>query len=846
MASGRRTGGARKAWQKAPMSYTPENYRLDYVIDLDKLTFSCSETVRVAAPRPTSEFKLHSADLSITKASIDMPGRTVPAKIIQDEKAELLLLRSAEKVSGRCKLNIEFAGKLKDELRGLYLSRYKSGKKTKHLATTQFEAADARRAFPCWDEPEAKATFDISITTGNKNTAISNMPETSKKRSGPRTKYVFATTPVMSTYLVYLGAGEFEFVSGKHGNVTVRVAATAGKIRSARYALDLGKSILGEYEKYFGAKYPLPKLDLIAIPDFAAGAMENWGAITFREALLLYDPKSSTTRTKQLIAEVISHEIAHQWFGNLVTMKWWNDLWLNESFATFMATKILDKIYPEWELWEQFVGDAMPTAMALDALKSSHPIDVKVREPSEIREIFDAISYDKGGCILRMLEEYVTAAKFRRGLRAYIKKFAYGNAEGGDLWDAIGRESGRPVRRMMEGWIGQTGFPVVEAARHGSTMRLKQRRFLMGPRGKAGGRWSIPVTIGRKKPLYRTLMEKESASIPVSGGELVLNHGRYGFYRAKYDQSCLLDLKYAVESKAIPHIDRWAVQDDLYALCLAGEATLSDYLDMADAYSNEGGYLAAMGVSANLNSIRLRTYHEPYYHMIQARCIRHYTGMHSRLGWDARKGEAHTDALLRGLVISVLGRMGDEGILEEARRRFAGLRRGRPLPADLREAVYSVIAWNGGAKEYKEIAAMYEAAPTEEERTRLLGALCHPADSKLLQKTLDYSLGAAVRPQNMHIPAARIAANPHGTAIVWPWMKKNWTVITKKTGTGNPLLNRIVGSLSLVADKKIEEEARLFYKRNPAPGTEMTLRQALEASGMRRAFLARASAEFGA
>ena len=250
--------------------------------------------------------------------------------------------------------------------------------KQKYLATTQFEAADARRAFPCWDEPEAKATFDISIVAHNKFTAISNMPAVSKKRMGNCTLYKFAKTPIVSTYLIYLGVGEFEYLSSKIGKVQIRVVTTKGNKSKAKFSLDLGKKLLTSYEKYFGIKYPLPKLDLIAVPDFAAGAMENWGAITFRETILLYDPKTSSTRTKQFIAEVISHEIAHQWFGNLVTMKWWNDLWLNESFATFMATKFVDKFYPEWDLWNQFVEDAMNVAMGLDSLKTTHPIDVNV------------------------------------------------------------------------------------------------------------------------------------------------------------------------------------------------------------------------------------------------------------------------------------------------------------------------------------------------------------------------------------------------------------------------------------------------------------------------------------
>ncbi|MBI3254410.1 MAG: M1 family peptidase, partial [Nitrosarchaeum sp.] len=405
---------------------------------------------------------LHCAELKIKSCYVRYNGISEKAITKLDAKKEELTIIIKNKIEGTAFVEIAFAGELNDRLLGFYRSQYKQNGKTKYLATSQFEAADARRAFPCWDEPQAKATFDISIIAENKFTAISNMPIASKKKIKNKTIYKFAKTPIMSTYLVYLAVGEFEYLTGKIGKTQVRVITTKGNKSKGKYSLDLGKKLLLSYEKYFGIKYPLPKLDLIAIPDFASGAMENWGAITFRETILLYDPKTSSTRTKQYIAEVISHEIAHQWFGNLVTMKWWNDLWLNESFATFMATKFVDKFYPEWDLWNQFVEDAMNAAMGLDSLKNTHPIDVKVNSTSEIREIFDAISYDKGGCVLRMLEHYVGESNFQKGLKRYLADFKYKNAEGRDLWDAIGKISKMPVRVMVLTWLKQPGFPVVE------------------------------------------------------------------------------------------------------------------------------------------------------------------------------------------------------------------------------------------------------------------------------------------------------------------------------------------------------------------------------------------------
>src|SRR3990167_8780239 len=424
-------------------------------------TFNGKEIITVNCKEHVNLITLHCAELKIRSCHVRHNGISEKAITKTDGKKEELTIIIKKKIKGTAFVEIAFTGELNDRLLGFYRSQYKQNGKTKYLATSQFEAADARRAFPCWDEPEAKATFDISIIAENKFTAISNMPVISKKKMKNKTLYKFAKTPVMSTYLVYLGVGEFEYLTGKIGKTQVRVITTKGNKSKGKYSLELGKKLLLSYEKYFGIKYPLPKLDLIAIPDFASGAMENWGAITFRETILLYDPKTSSTRTKQYIAEVISHEIAHQWFGNLVTMKWWNDLWLNESFATFMATKFVDKFYPEWDLWTQFFYLDTISAFSLDSLQNSHKIEVEVLNPNEMDEIFDAISYSKGASVIRMLEQYLGEEIFRKGLQNYLSKFKYGNAKTDDLWTSLEKMSKKPVRKIMNTWTKQVGYPLV-------------------------------------------------------------------------------------------------------------------------------------------------------------------------------------------------------------------------------------------------------------------------------------------------------------------------------------------------------------------------------------------------
>ncbi|CAD6521604.1 Peptidase M1 membrane alanine aminopeptidase [metagenome] len=830
------------------MKVIPVNYVLEFEPIFKNFTFNGKETITVDCKESVNTITMHCAEIKIKSCNVVHNDVIQKAVTKTDANKEELTIIIKNKIKGRAFIEIEFTGELNDRLLGFYRSQYKQNGKTKYLATTQFEAADARRAFPCWDEPKSKATFEISIIAENKFTAISNMPIISKKRMKNKTLYKFAKTPIMSTYLIYLGVGEFEYLTGKSGKIQIRVITTKGNKSKGKYSLELGKKLLFSYEKYFGIKYPLPKLDLIAIPDFAAGAMENWGAITFRETILLYDPKTSSTRTKQYIAEVISHEIAHQWFGNLVTMKWWNDLWLNESFATFMATKFVDKFYPEWDLWNQFVEDAMNTAMGLDSLKNTHPIDVKVNSTSEIREIFDAISYDKGGCVLRMLENYVGESNFQKGLKRYLADFKYDNAEGKDLWDAIGKISKMPVRAMVSTWLKQPGFPVVEIEKKDSTLHLKQRRYLSESDKKHNkGLWSIPLSVGLNDELFQKLFTKKSMSVklPKDSIGFVANFGRKGFYRVKYDASTLLDLKMLVDQKKIAPIDRWAIQNDLFSLCISGDDTVRNYLDFSDAYYDEDSYLATVNVAHNLSSLYFRSFEEDFAQEIKSYTVNYLKKLLYDLGWIPKKTDKHTDAMMRGFVISTLGKLDDDEVILECKTLYKQfMKNQKTISPDLVEPICSVMAWVGNSKTHDELTRLYRNAKTMEEKLRFLGALCSFKDEKLLLKSLNFSQTSEVRSQNMQLPIMKVAANPYGKKILWPWLKKNWSKLSKKVGRGNPLFNRIVASISSIADDSMEKEIRQFFKKNPTPGTERTQEQTLERIRINSKFLRSMRKEF--
>ena len=830
------------------MDVSPLNYKLTFEPDLKKFIFHGLESISINCKKPTNVITMNCAELKIKSCIVKSGQKIIGSTPKINEKKEELQIKLSEKIRGLCKIDLEFEGILNDRLLGFYRSRYEQNGKTKYLATTQFEAADARRAFPCWDEPEAKATYEISIIADNKFTAISNMPVKTKKKTGNKTTYNFQKTPLVSTYLIYLGVGEFEYLSGKAGKIQIRVVTTKGNISKGKFSLELAKKLLTSYEKYFGIKFPLPKLDLIAVPDFAAGAMENWGAITFRETILLYDPKTSSTRTKQFIAEVISHEIAHMWFGNLVTMKWWNDLWLNESFATFMATKFVDKFYPEWDLWNQFVEDAMNVAMGLDSLKTTHPIDVKVNSPAEIREIFDAISYDKGGCVLRMLENYVGEPNFQKGLKKYLSDFKYKNAKGQDLWDAIGKASKMPVTSMINTWLKQPGFPLVEINQDGNNLKIKQKRYLVEPDKKfSKGLWSIPLSLGLEKEISKTLFSKKSMSVKLPKNTIgfVANYGRKGFYRVKYDEGILLDLKMLVDEKRLPPIDRWAVQNDLFSLCVSGDEQVRNYLDFSDAYFDEDSYLASVNVAHNLASLYFRAFDEKFVEEIRSYAINYFRKILSNLGWEPKKSDKHTDALLRTFTIAVLGKMNDDSVTDEAIRKYKKfLKSPNSLSPDLIETICSIAAWNGNSKTFGELKKLYTNAKTMEQKLRFLGAMCGFQDKKLLIKTLDFSQTSEVRSQNMQLPIMKIAGNPYGDKVLWPWLKKNWKKINKKVGHGNPLFNRIVASIAGVADDSMEKEIKLFFKNNPTPGTERTQTQTLERIRINSKFLRSMRKEF--
>lgn len=792
--------------------------------NLDQFTFEGEETIYLLLEKSTKQITLHSVELEIESVEwIHRQKEVWAGKISYDKKGETATLsfpKSLEKGKGQMKLM--FKGILNDKMRGFYRSRYEVDGVSKHLATTQFESTDARRAFPCFDEPSQKAIFDVTLMVPSHVVAISNTIESAVREHKSGYKIVeFLPTPKMSTYLLAFIVGEFEYIEGKNKRgVLVRIFTTWGKKEQARFALDVAIKCLEFYEKYFDIPYPLPVLDLIAIPDFAAGAMENWGAVTYRESTLLIDEERSSAANKQWVALVIAHELAHQWFGNLVTMEWWTHLWLNEGFASFIEYLAIDHIFPEWDIWTQFVATEMEEAFCLDSLKNTHPIEVEVGHPAEISEIFDKVSYSKGASILRMLMSYLGPKDFQKGLQHYLKKHAYANARTEDLWQALAEVSGKPVGKIMANWTSKAGHPVisVECKVKSAKLELTQSRFFSSPISKRKTQdntvWNIPIN--------GLLMDKKSMVIdqPKNGK---LNAGETSLVRVDYPHEYLKKLESAVGAGQLSAPDRLGLIRDTFDLAQSGGSPTTLALELAQSYVTEEDYTVWSELTGKLAQLDSLLAEENFYEDFKRYGREIYVGVVKRMGWQKRIGEKHTDTLLRGMALLQLGSFGDDGTIKYAQELF---KKGKIDP-DLRGVVYNLVAENGGKSEFNTLLKMYKGEDNQQEKDRIGRALGQFKIKSLLEKTLNFSISKDVRFQNTLGIIASVWRNPKGRYLAWKFVKSNWKLL-KERYAGGHYFTRVftpAGEFTKISDAKDIES---FVRKNPVPEAKRTIAQALE------------------
>ena len=833
---------------RLPGHVSPINYKLTIKPDLESFTFAGSEIIKIKVEKETNKITLHCKDIDIETAMISSKQKIVSSKgkiqkqftskITYDTKSETATLFFKNKIKGNCELNLSFVGIISDNLRGFYRSKYILNGEEKYLATTQFEATDARRAFPCFDEPAQKATFEVSLVISKNHSAISNtLPVEIKEHEGYKI-VSFSPSPRMSTYLLAFIVGEFEYIEGKtKDNVQVRVFTTKGKSHQAKFALDVAIKSLEFYNEYFDISYPLPILDMIAIPDFESGAMENWGAITYRETALLVDNKNTSLINKQWVATTVSHEIAHQWFGNLVTMHWWTDLWLNEGFAAYMEKLCVDNLFPEWNTWPNFFsGGRYKNAIEIDSLENSHPIEVDVNHPNEISETFDMVSYEKGSTLIRMLSIYLGEDKFKEGIRYYLKKYSYKNTKTMNLWEAFEKTSKKPVKKMMSSWTKQVGFPLV-SIRTTKKLTITQERFFSSrlsrnkfKRNKINSKWQIPLTyelVDQNKLIEKNLLF-DKAKIDIKGNSIgLINKNESSFLKVNYDDKTLKFLKTKIAEGNILPIDRLGIIRNLFSLAESGYVKTTEALEFSLNYKNDSEYIVWLELASSLRkiyNILIEDKEETIKYKKYALSL--FSPLAERLGFNKKITDSHGDILLRSLALSQSGFFGDKNIIKKANIIFND-RKNKPIDPDIKAAIYNIVISNGKLNEWKTFSNLYIETNDAEEKDLIGRSLGSFNESKIIEKALHFAMSKHVRHQDTPFILASIWRNKFGRDLTWKFMQENWSVILKRYG-GSNFLTKFLPFLGYHTKKQDLIDAKKFFNKNAAPGGEKTLKQSYE------------------
>ncbi|MHB8246099.1 MAG: M1 family metallopeptidase [Acidimicrobiales bacterium] len=809
---------------RLPRTVVPSAYRLRLEPDLDSASFAGTVEIDVEVHEPTTSIVLHAHQLSLGPPILRRDsGRSTEGSVTLDEarqQATLTFARLLEK--GRHTLALTFGGVLNDELAGFYRSTFEDdGGATHTIATTQFEMTDARRAFPCFDEPAFKATFEVTLVVPRGLAAFSNSAQESERElEGGRREVRFAPTIPMSTYLVAFVVGPFEHTTARDvGSVPLRVVHRAGREHLTSFALDVAEFALRTFEEYFSIPYPGDKVDLVGIPDFAAGAMENLGCVTFREAELLVDLATAGQNELVRVASVIAHELAHMWFGDLVTMSWWEGLWLNEAFASFMQYICLDAYRPEWKMWIRF-ADERETGLTLDAVHTTRPIEFPVRSPAEAMAMADPITYQKGSSVLRMLEQYLSPEVFRDGVRHYLRTHAYGNTVTGDLWASLEEVSGRPVGEIMSSWIFQGGHPVVSV--DGSS--LGQHPFVLAaPEGQSaiGDHWLVPVvtrSLAGGEPsaqLLRTTHEPLEVASPA-----IVNAGGAGFYRTSYAPDQLREVVAHLQS--LSEVERAVLVADTTALAFAGDRRVADVLSIAARLGDEVEPAVWKSVDRVLDFLD-RIVTDDQRPLLTAKVRALLGPLFNSLGWQPRAGEDERTMLLRASLARRLGTTGeDAAVREEAVRRFDQ----GELDGDLAAAVIAIVASLNRPGDYEEMLRRCEAAPDPQTEQRYQGGIAAFTEESLILRAYE-EVFDNFRSQDAPRVIFRLVSNRVGGLAVWSAIADNWDATIERIPA---MLHAMVGIglIFQVGDLDVVAKATEFHHNNVLPAGQRLIEQALE------------------
>jgi aminopeptidase N len=822
---------------KLPKTAVPTHYAIELSPDLQALTADGSEVIDIDVREVTWRLQLNAANLAISEASIDDGAQR--AEIALDVKAETATLTFPNAVAkGPHKLRLAFTAKINPFGRGLFFADYPTEAGTKRMISTQLEPADARRIFPCWDEPVFKASFALTVTVPQNFLTVSNMPVAKEEPAGDgKKKVVFPPTPKMSSYLFVLSAGELERITADANGVTVGLVATKGNAEKGRFALENAVKLLDWYNDYFGSKYPLPKLDLIAVPGGFGGAMENWGGITFFESRLLFDPATTPDSARRRIFSVLAHEMAHQWFGDLVTTAWWDNLWLNEGFASWMQEKAAEHFYPQWKSWLNGYNQKQ-TALALDARRTSHPIQQPVADHSVAMTAFDPITYNKGQAFIRMLESYLGENAFRDGIRAYMAAHAYSNATTADLWQALERATGKPVSSIAASFTEQEGVPLViaETVCDGDAQRLtlKQDRFTIIP-SQANAtlpplKWQVPVTTGgvgaTEAPKSLLLDGRAEIAAGTCGEAVKINFGDIGYYRVDYGARLRAAL-----TKSLPQMtpeDRVNFLADDWAMVQAGRAEPSSYLALVDALP-VGDHRAVWDQVLNVFGALDRLARErPEQPALEAYARARLRPVLDRLGWDGSGAGDDDDTLLRSSLISTLGDLRDADTVAEARRRFASfLIDPKSLSPSLIESVCHVVGVSASRDDYDALLSLARRSTATNERVRYYYAAASARDAALAQDTLALTLTKELPSTIVNGVINEVALSGWQRELAWDFVRNNLDALTARQGPDFPH-EFIPNFMTNFSDETHADALRQFAPAQESLGGRVMTSRALE------------------
>lgn len=845
-----------------PAGLKPVHYDLNlFDVDMEKLTFSGTVAIEFSVQQSVNTIYLNSRDLEIQKASVtafftktesSIAVKSIDFNTTQQTVAlglESPIVESASKVL----VTLDYTGIIQTNMAGFYKSQYKDNEgKSAVMLSTQFEATDARRAFPCADEPELKATFAVTLAARSDWTIIGNMPIATAKTTGNTQIVKFETTPIMSTYLLAWAIGDFEYIEGftdrsyNGKKVPVRVYTTKGLSKQGQLALDTATKIIDYFSEIFEIDYALPKCDLLAVPEFNAGAMENWGLITYRNTALLYDEATSDSSYKATVLEVVAHELAHQWFGNLVTMSWWNELWLNEGYATYVSWLAVDHLHPEWQVFSRFVSETLQGALGLDSLRNSHPIEVPVKSALEIDQIFDNISYLKGGSVIRMISTQLTDKVFVKGVANYLKKHAYGNAKTVDLWAALSEASGIDVDAAIGTWTLKIGFPIVSVVeKDNGDVVLRQDRFLStGDATEEENQtiWWIPLVIssgpGDEDFIAGapSILDTKEITVPGLAKEkfFKLNKNQTGVYRVNYSAERLASIAASIDNLTLN--DKIGLLADAAACCTAGIGSISGLLSVMSALKHETDYDLWSEILGRLDNIKSVWFEQPK-EVIEG--IQKFTQEllvfnMERLGWEFPEGEDYLQSQLRSLIIGAAVNAELPSAVEAAQGLFTKWKNDKTsIHPSLRAAAFKAALTHFTGDELKEAydAVFQEIGnPSAVDSVELaISVIGKVQEAEYIDRGLSYILGDEIPTQEMIYLGWSLSGNPLGRWKAWAYLQANWEEIHKKYSGNMSFFSTLVKMfIRPFSSEKAYKEVETFFADKDTKGYDRIIAQCLD------------------